>query len=71
MTKIADYHQIDLDKPLDGVIYERSNHIATITLNRPDRGNALAPNMHAVMRAIWTDVRENDDIRVAIIQSSG
>jgi enoyl-CoA hydratase/carnithine racemase len=62
---------VDLTKPLDGVIYERENQIATITINRPDRGNALAPHMQRIFRAIWEEVRDDPDIRVAIVTAAG
>ena len=39
---------IDLREPLEGVRYERSDHVATITLDRPKRGNSLTPRMQAV-----------------------
>ena len=29
---------IDLTQPLEGLRYERRDHVAYITLNRPDRG---------------------------------
>ncbi len=62
---------VDLDKTLDGVIYEKRDGIATITLNRPDRGNSLTASMQHVMRAIWADVRESRDVRVAILTAAG
>ena len=64
--------EIDLRKPLDGVLYERrEDGIAVITLNRPDRGNALAPPMQALFRAIWAEVRDDPAIRVAIVTAAG
>jgi enoyl-CoA hydratase/carnithine racemase len=62
---------IDLKAPLFGVTYEKSDGIATITLNRPDRGNSLAPAMMAIFRAIWADVRDDPDVRVAVIAAAG
>ena len=62
---------IDLAKDLEGVRYEVRDHIATVTLDRPERGNSLAPPMQAMFRAIWADVRDNPDVRVAILGSSG
>jgi len=63
---------IDLRKPLDGVNYERRDDgIAIITLDRPDRGNSLAPGMQPVIRAIWEQVRDDPAIRVAIVTASG
>jgi enoyl-CoA hydratase/carnithine racemase len=56
---------------MEGVLYEKNNGIATITINRPDRGNSLAPQMQAMFRAIWSDVRDNNDVRVAVVQAAG
>ncbi|MBW2699142.1 MAG: hypothetical protein JRE70_21850, partial [Deltaproteobacteria bacterium] len=44
---------IDLTAPLEGVIYSKRDHVARITLNRPERGNSLSPPMQAIFRAIW------------------
>ena len=64
--------EIDLRKPLDGVLYERrKDGIAVITLNRPDRGNSLAPPMQALFRAIWAEVRDDPALRVAIVTAAG
>ena len=63
--------RIDLSGKLEGLRYEKADHVATITLDRPQRGNALTPAMQPLMRAIWADVREDEDVRVAIITASG
>lgn len=62
---------IDLTGPLEGVLYELRGDIAIITLNRPERGNSLAPGMMAVFRAIWESVREDPAVRVAVITAAG
>jgi E-phenylitaconyl-CoA hydratase len=63
---------IDLSQPLDGVGYERRDDgIAILTLDRPERGNALAPHMQPIVRAIWAEVREDPRIRVAIVAAAG
>jgi enoyl-CoA hydratase/carnithine racemase len=63
---------IDLTQPQPGVRYERRDDgIVVITLDRVDRGNSLAPPMQAVFRAIWSEVRDDDAIRVAIVTASG
>jgi E-phenylitaconyl-CoA hydratase len=51
--------------------YDKHDHIATIVLNRPQRGNALTPTMHARMREIWNNVQDDDDVRVVIITGAG
>jgi enoyl-CoA hydratase/carnithine racemase len=63
---------IDLDGPLHGFRYERrEDGIAIITLDRPERGNSLAPAMQPVIRAIWEDVRDDPALRVAILTAAG
>ncbi len=62
---------IDLRGPLAGIRYERRDHVATITLDRPERGNSLTPGMQPSFRAIWREVRDDPDIRVAVITASG
>lgn len=62
---------LDLKGPLEGVVYERVDRVATITLDRPERGNALTPGMQPIMRAIWSEVRDDPEIRVAIVKASG
>ena len=43
---------INVNQPLDGVRYEKANGIATITLDRSERGNSLTPAMQAIFRAL-------------------
>lgn len=63
---------LDLRGALPGVRYERRpDGIALITLDRSERGNALAPGMMPVFRAIWSEVRDDPAIRVAIVTAAG
>ncbi len=62
---------IDLSGALPGLRYEKAGGIATITLDRPERGNALTPGMQPIVRAIWSDVRDDPEVRVAIVTASG
>ena len=64
--------EIDLRQPLPGVRYERRPEgIALVTLDRVERGNALAPGMMRVFRAIWAEVRDDPAIRVAVVTAAG
>ena len=64
--------EIDLRGELPGIVYERRpDGIAVIRLARPERGNALLPAMQPVMRAIWSEVRDDPSIRVAIVTATG
>jgi enoyl-CoA hydratase/carnithine racemase len=62
---------VDLRQPLDGLRYEVRDGVATVTIDRPDRGNSLTPPMQWTMKAIWEEVRERPDIRVAIVTARG
>jgi E-phenylitaconyl-CoA hydratase len=63
--------EIDLSGPLDGLRYEKADGIAHITIDRPERGNSLTKRMEQVFRAIWSDVREDPAVRVAIVAAVG
>ena len=53
------------------VIYERKGHIAYITLNRPDRLNALGAELMQQLREAETNFAEDDDAWVAIYTGAG
>lgn len=52
-------------------LYEKQGHIAIITLNRPEALNALSPEMICRLADYWKEVRDNPDIRVAIVTGAG
>lgn len=47
------------------------NHVATITINRPERMNAMDAEHYAALSAAWERVRDDPEIRVAIITGTG
>ena len=61
----------DLSLPLQGMRYDKADHVATITLDRPDRGNSLIPVMQEQFRSIWRDVQDDDDVRCVIVTAAG
>jgi len=56
---------------LKDVIYIKENHIAKITLNRPDAMNALTERTHDELASAIKDAEEDDDVRVLIITGRG
>lgn len=48
-----------------------NNHIALITINRPERLNALDSEHYEALSAAWIRVRDDKDIRCAVITGSG
>jgi 2-(1,2-epoxy-1,2-dihydrophenyl)acetyl-CoA isomerase len=51
--------------------YTVSEHIATVTLNRPDKLNALNATLRDEIHAACERIREDDDVRVAIFTGKG
>jgi enoyl-CoA hydratase/carnithine racemase len=52
-------------------LFDRDGHVAIITLNRPEMGNALSRAMGALVRDYWEEIRSNPDIRCTIITGAG
>ncbi len=53
------------------VIYEKRDEVAYITLNRPEVKNAIDLDVHHRLREIWTDFRDDPQLRVAILTGTG
>lgn len=47
--------------------FSKKDHVATFTLNRPERRNAFSPKIREGLLNAVEDVRTNDDIRVLVI----
>ena len=62
---------VDLGALPEGLRYEKRDGIAHATIDRPERGNSLTKAMEQGFRAIWLDVRDDPDVRVAIVSASG
>lgn len=52
-------------------LVDKRDHIMTVTLNRPDRLNALHPPANAELGTVFDDFAADDDLWVAIITGSG
>jgi enoyl-CoA hydratase/carnithine racemase len=53
------------------VLYEKKDKIAYITLNRPEKLNALSPELINELAKIWVDFRDDDDVWVGIFTGAG
>lgn len=53
------------------VLFDKSDHIATITLNRPHRGNAMNAETGRLLPEIWQEVKDDPWIRCVIITGAG
>ena len=53
------------------LLYEVKDEIAQITLNRPEKLNALNGELSDMLREAWTTVEKDPDIKVAILSGAG
>ncbi|MET7335683.1 enoyl-CoA-hydratase DpgD [Nonomuraea sp. NPDC005650] len=53
------------------VRYEKKDHVAHVTLDRPAVLNAMDLLMHEELAAVWDDVEADDDVRVAVLTGAG
>jgi E-phenylitaconyl-CoA hydratase len=51
--------------------FEVSDHVATVTLNRPDRMNSFNERMADELAAVWSRVRDDVEIHVGVLQANG
>src|SRR2546428_1468332 len=56
---------------MDTVRFEVADRVATITLNRPERKNAMNQQMKDELRACWQRVKTEPDIWAAIVTGAG
>ena len=52
-------------------LFEVSNHVATITLNRPEAMNALNPELRYALSTHFDEVERNTDIWLAVVTGAG
>jgi enoyl-CoA hydratase/carnithine racemase len=53
------------------VLFELNDHVATITLNRPDALNAINGDLSAGLMTALRRVRSDDEVRVAVLTGNG
>src|SRR5437667_11393735 len=52
-------------------LYEQRDRIATITLNRPERLNAITFEVYRELTDFFADLRNEQDVRVVVITGAG
>jgi len=56
---------------LETLEYEQANHVAIVTLNRPERHNAFNDTMQQELRDTWQRIRSDDDVRAVVLTAAG
>lgn len=55
----------------DEVLTEREDGVLTVTLNRPDRLNALSWGLRLTLRDLWADVAADPSVRCVVLTGAG
>jgi len=53
------------------LIFEKKGHIAYVTLNRPEKHNAIGSEMGRLLLEAWEEYRDDRNLRCAIITGNG
>ena len=53
------------------IIYEKKDRIAYITLNRPEKANAINTELMNELARAWVDFRDDDNVWVAVLTGAG
>ena len=56
---------------MDEVLFEVDAHVATLTLNRPDRMNAITPSMLDRLSELLLQCDADRDVRVIVLTGAG
>jgi enoyl-CoA hydratase/carnithine racemase len=56
---------------LESLLYDESDGVAWVTLNRPEALNAFDTTMQRELRELWTMLRTNDDVRCVVLTGAG
>src|SRR5436189_4430114 len=58
-------------EPPKSFLYEQANCIGTITLNRPERLNAITFEVYHELTDFFAQLRDDKDVRVVVITGAG
>ncbi|MBI5946960.1 MAG: enoyl-CoA hydratase/isomerase family protein [Chloroflexi bacterium] len=54
------------------ILLERRDHgVAVVTLNRPERRNAINNDMHSELERLWMEIGSDDTIRAVVLTGAG
>ncbi len=53
------------------LLFEKRGSVAWITFNRPENKNAISPEAFCRLADAWTQVRDDDEVRVAVLTGAG
>jgi len=60
-----------MPRPYEALLYDVSGHVATITINRPERRNAMSWTVITELRQAMAEARADRDVRVVVLTGAG
>ncbi len=57
--------------PYDTIVYSKKGHVACVTLNRPDAGNAVNQQLAQELEEVCTRISQDDDVYVVTVTGAG
>lgn len=57
--------------PEEHLLVDRREHVMVLTMNRPERRNALSASMMQAMSEAWDEINRDPEIRVAVLTGAG
>jgi enoyl-CoA hydratase len=63
--------RVDREMIMPHILIEQHDGIAVVTLNRPEKRNALSPEMIVRLAQFWRDVVDDHSIRVVVVTGAG
>lgn len=61
----------ELLEETDKVLYSVEDHLAKVTMNRPDKMNAMDPEMYQALSEAWIEIRDDPEVWAAIVTGAG
>ncbi len=55
----------------DKILYEVDDHLARVTINRPEKLNAMDPETYTALSEAWVRIRDDSDVWAAIVTGAG
>lgn len=57
--------------PFQDILYEKIDSVAKVTLNRPEKYNALSQNLLRELREVFDEINDDGEVRVVILTGAG
>ena len=60
-----------LSKKMENITFEVTERVAYVTLNRPEKRNALGPQLVSELSEVFEEIKHDDSVKVVILKAAG